>query len=538
MNQTAKIYTVALAANNPWVRVTTPVIQNWSFAKKYQVNLNKLISDMQLEQTFRAVVLDSFFLIGAVAVMMRDTDTRYHGLLESEEDQWFDPGEPWLNRISFDNLILDMSAAELSKMRFCGHRYRADFEKVKEESAYDKAVVDKLTPTSKNATDNADLARDIASGGAVDDDELKPMIWLQDVWIPENRSVATFAVDFEEPPLIEREWTGSQGGPYKFLSLGLVPDNVIPASPAMNLKGLHDLQNRLHRRMEKDSDAHRRVNVYAPGSGDDAKRLQEAKRNEWVRMRNPSEVKQVELGGISSSDQAFSIFVQEQYDRFAGNLRAMGGLGAEAGTLGQEEIVQGNVSRMEESMRQAVVEFAEECCAELAQLMWNDEWLEIQSAEELGSTGVYVDASWRPEDRQGRFEDYKFRVEQYSMVYKSPQAKVNELFATLQQLAPLWPMFQASGAALDVRELVDILAELQDRPELKRIITFASSGGRLGGDQNTIRSPAVTTRNEVRRNVATGGTPQARSAILQQVLSGASKPQVSPQQAAVIGRPA
>lgn len=65
---------------------------------------------MSLDKTFRSIVLDAFFCIGCGVVMMRDTDTRFHGLLESEEDVWLDPGEPWFNRVSLDDLILDMSA--------------------------------------------------------------------------------------------------------------------------------------------------------------------------------------------------------------------------------------------------------------------------------------------------------------------------------------------------------------------------------------------------------------------------------------------
>ena len=149
MNQTARIYTVALAANNPQVLVSSPIEQNWPFARRFEVNLNRLISDMNLDKTFRAIVLDAFFCIGCGVVMMRDTDTRFHGLLESEEDVWLDPGEPWLNRVSFDDLTLDMTAKELTKMRYCGHRYRADFDKVKEEPGYDNKVKAKLTPTTK-----------------------------------------------------------------------------------------------------------------------------------------------------------------------------------------------------------------------------------------------------------------------------------------------------------------------------------------------------------------------------------------------------
>jgi len=535
MNQTARIYTVVLAANNPQVMVSTPQVENWPFAKRFEVNLNKLISDMELDVTFRAIVLDAFFCIGCGVVMMRDTNTRFHGLLESEEDVWLDPGEPWMNRVSLDDLILDMPSKELTKMRYCGHRYRADYEKVMSEPGYNKDVLAKLTPTTKQSVDNPDFARDIAAGAAVDDDELKPMIWLQNIWVAENNTVATMSVDQDLPPLLEREWTGSQAGPYKFLSLGNVPDNVIPASPAVNLKGMHDLQNRLHRRMEHDSDAHRVVNVYPPSAAEDAERLRTAKRNSWQRMNDPKSITQVESGGVDQRDQALSAFIQDEYDRFAGNLVTMGGLGAQAATLGQEEMIHGQVSRMEADMRMAVVGFASECILDLGRLMWEDQTLELQSSIPIGNSGIEISSNWTPDYRTGNFEDYDFRVEPYSMVFKTPEQKLQELFQVLQQVAPLWPMFQASGATLDAEAIIDEIARLKNRPEFKRFITFASPAEMLGGDQNTVRQSPVTSRETVRKNIGTGGTQSARSAILQQTLMGGN-PQVNSQQKAMMGR--
>ena len=535
INQTARIYTVALAANKPQVMVSTPLVENWPFALRFETNLNKLIGDMELDTTFRAIVLDAFFCIGCGVVMMRDTDTRFHGLLESEEDVWLDPGEPWLNRVSLDDLILDMTAKELTKMRYAGHRYRADYEKVKAEPGYDKNVKAKLTPTSKSSTDNPDFAREIAAGIAVDDDELKPMIWLQDIWVAENNTVATMALDQDLPPLIERDWTGSQAGPYKFLSLGNVPDNVIPASPAINLKGMHDLQNRLHRRMEDDSDAHRTMNVFPPGGEDFAEVARTADRNAWIRGQDPQSIQQLEVGGIDQRDQAFSLFIQDEYDRFAGNLAAMGGLGPQADTVGQEEMIHGQVSRMEADMRMAVVGFAAKSILDLGRLMWEDQTLELQSSIPVGNSGIEVSSNWTPENRVGEFEDYDFKVEPYSMVFKTPEQKLQELFQVLQQIAPLWPMFQASGAALDAEAIVDEIARLKNRPEFKRFITFAAPADMLGGDENTVRQSPVTSRETVRRNVGTGGTREARSNVLQQALSGGG--QVNSQQAAMMGRP-
>lgn len=537
INQTARIYTVALAAHNPQVLVSTPRVENIPFARRFEVNLNKLIGDMALDQTFRAIVLDAFFCIGCGVVMMRDTDTRFHGLLESEEDVWLDPGEPWLNRVSLDDLILDMTAKELTKMRYCGHRYRADYEKVMDEPGYDKAVKDKLKPTNRQHHDSTGAARDIASDhGSAEDDDLKDMVWLMDIWVAENNSIATMAVDQDLKPLIERDWTGSQAGPYKFLSLGTVPDNVIPASPAINLKGMHDLQNRLHRRMEKDSDAHRVVNAYPPSGADDAVKIQRAERNSWVRMNDPKSIQQVEVGGVDQRDLALATFIQDEYDRFAGNLQAMGGLGPQAATLGQEELVHGQLNRTESDMRMAVVNFASDCILDLGRLMWEDQTLELQTSMPVGNSGINVSSNWTPDYRMGGFEDYEFKVEPYSMVFKTPQQHLQEVYGVLREIAPLWPMFQASGATINAEALIDYIARMMNKPELKQFITFAIQTDMLGGDQNTVRSPAVTSRETVRKNVSTGGTKDARSSALIQSLMGGKSSQVNGQMQSAMGR--
>ncbi len=537
INQTARIYTISLAANNPQVLVSTPRSESLAFARRFEVNLNKLISDMALDQTFRAIVLDAFFCIGCAVVCMRDTDTRFHGILESEEDVWLDPGEPWLNRVSLDDLILDMPAKELSKMRYCGHRYRADYEKVMDEPGYSKKVKDKLKPTSRAHHDQTGAARDIASDwGSAEDDDLKDMVWLMDIWIAENNSIVTMACDQHDlEPLIERQWMGSQAGPYKFLSLGDTPDNVIPTSPAINLKGMHDLQNRLHRRMEDDSDAHRVINVYPPGEEDQANRYRTAERNSWVRGKSPEQIKQFEMGGIDQRDMALATFIQSEYDRLAGNLQAMGGLGAQASTVGQEKLIHGQVAENVADMRLAVVNFASECILDLGRLMWEDETLELHTAMPVGNSGIEVRSDWEPGYRMGEFEDYEFRVEPYSMVFKTPQQHLQEYFQVLREIAPLWPMFQASGATLNVQVLVEEMARLLNKPEIKQLITFATPADMLGGDQNTVRSPAHTTRENIRRNVSDGGTEQARNSALIQTLMG-GKSQVNSQQAAMLQR--
>lgn len=536
MNQTARVFSRFLAANNPRVKVVSENPQNWSFGKRFEINLNKMIVDMELDASLRLMILDAFFCMGIAKVTLADSGK---GIQESE-DVWYDIGEPWVERISLDNAILDVAANSLTKMRFCGDIFRCSLEKLNDDHSYSRRIVKRLRPTSKHShDDNEDLAARIAAGDVVDDDELEPMVTLQNLWIPDRDGrgggqIATFACDTDYPPLRSSRYKGTQSGPYKFLSLGFVPDNIIPSSPASNLKGLHDLINRNARKLDKQSRMLKENPVYEPGGEEDAERYEQARYGQWVKSRNSKGVNVIKIGGPDGNLAAFQLSMMDTYDRVAGNMKAAAGLGPQAATLGQEEIIQEQVAAQQADLQFHVVKFASDICWELGNLMWQDEFLEIESSIEVGKFGDTIDTSWRPGNRKGEFSQYDFRVEPYSMIYRTPQQKVQEIFGVMRELAPMWPMFQASGVSLDVADFMDVVADLLDRPELKRIFTMAFPSDQLGGDQNTIRQSPITTRETVRRNIPTGGTAENRSAVLQQAFLGGG--QNNKQQVASLSR--
>jgi len=121
------------------------------------------------------------------------------------------------------------------------------------------------------------------------------------------------------------------------------------------------------------------------------------------------------------------------------------------------------------------------------------------------------------------------------MVFKTPEQKLQELFQAAAADCSALAMFQASGATLDAEAIVEEIARLKNRPEFKRFITFAAPAEMLGGDQNTVRQSAVTSRETVRKNIPTGGTKESRSAVLQQALMG-GRGQINGQQRAAMTR--
>ncbi len=268
LNTTANIYSTALAFNNPQVNIDSPSINLWPFCRKYEINLNRVFVNVDLKTTLQAAVLDAFFLFGIVHVSMADA-----GEVQVEDNIWIDPGKVWVSRISPDDAILDMAVKDIREMRYCGHKYRVAYWKLSERDDFDQKVVKRMSPTSKYGVDEgSERASEIAAGLGVDDDELEPMVWLEDIYMPSTKQTITFdATNTDLPALKVSEGEPDGRGPYKFLGLGLVPDNIIPTTPAHQLKALHDLSNRLYRKLSAQASRQKNTHAFMAGGEEDAK---------------------------------------------------------------------------------------------------------------------------------------------------------------------------------------------------------------------------------------------------------------------------
>ena len=237
-------------------------------------------------------------------------------------------------------------------------------------------------------------------------------------------------------------------------------------------------------------------------------------------MDNPDAVNVMKMGGVDQGNQAYGLRMTDIYDRMAGNLQAMAGLGPQAETLGQDKLIHGAVSKREANMQYRVVKFASELCRDLGWLLWVDQIKEMPL--EFQEAGATFQTSWDPTVREGDFLDYNFEIEPYSMQYKSPSERVNGLNGFLTQIAlPMQQQLAEAGGQIDFQELVEIYSDLMDLPRLRNVIKFEEpKGDRPGPSPEMPPQANHTVRETVRRNVPTGGTAESRSNVMQQVLQG------------------
>ena len=529
LNTTANIYQMALCFNNPQCKITSFDQKLWAFARKYENNVNKVTANIDLKSTLQEAVLDAFFLLGCVKVRMANA-----GLQEIEPNLWLDVGKPWVDRVSFSDLILDMPGRSLRSMRFYGDRYRAPYEGVKARDDFDAKVLKRLSPTSKlNYDVHADRADEIANGNFVDDDDLEPMCWLMDVYLPQDRQLVTLSGDnVDLPPLKVQKWTGSPQGPYKFLTLGYVPDNVMPSTPAQQLVLLDRLMNRLYHKLARQAERQKNTVAYEPGREDDALRGKDAQDGEFFKAVNPKSMTPISFPGVDGNTHAFFLAAAEIYNTQSGNERALGGLAEEANTATQEQMLSRGASGRIAFMKGAVNQFASDIQREIGSLMWDDEALVVDSSMEAENTGYHVDTSWRPGDRKGLKDHYDFAVEPNSMAFQPPEAKVQKLYGFIDKYMQLLPAIQAG--LIDGPELAKITAEYENMPEILRIVKALQpqeGAGGAGGDPHEASKAPNTSREVVRKTQSRGPQGQGVQAVMGQMMQGQG------QQGAMVGAP-
>jgi hypothetical protein len=142
--------------------------------------------------------------------------------------------------------------------------------------------------------------------------------------------------------------------------------------------------------------------------------------------------------------------------------------------------------------------------------------------EAPGFESVTIAVPFNPEDREGDYLQYNIILEPFSMQHQSPESKLQGIRTVLNEMiTPNAASMEAQGITIDWEGLFKTVGKLSNIPELSNFIKFSSPNTEQPvGSSSEVRQAPNTTRTNIRKNVATGGTQQGKSAVLQQALLG------------------
>lgn len=525
------VFTRQLAPQMPRALITTRHTELKPYAYTLQLATDYLLEHVQFVRTLRQCIKDALF--GPMGICRIG--------LDRGDIPGFMYGEPmpYACRVDFDDWVMDMSAKTWKEVTFAGNKFRLPLEEIQQSQLYDPEVASQLKPSIKQQYDDDGIEKiEVISQGFTgqyaDDDEIMEYHELWDIWLPYQRQLVTISVDQQNlAPLRIMDWEGPMHGPYHLLGFSDVPGQILPLSPVLTNWPLHDLVNSIWRKLSDQAERQKTIGYGMMQMKDDSERIVDADDGHFVALSSPQGIGQMRFGGIDQQNLAFGIHAKNQFNEMAGNIHALGGLGAQEETLGQTQIVNNRAGARVQDMSDLTSDFSQGIMRDLAWYLFTDPLINLPLVKrvDVGAETIMLPAALRAEDRAGTWLDYNFRISPYSMQYLTPAQRLQNIVSFLQTVAvPFAADMARSGASIDVLEIARQWGDLTNMDAFSSIIRTASPDPeRPDAPVGTPPpKPAQTERTYNRRSIGAPQQDQMEQQLLQSMMQAQpQQPQMS-----------
>jgi hypothetical protein len=475
MEELASVLSMAIAARNPRVLVSTFIEGLLSKAQTFERHLNKLIQEIDLAATLRGAIVNAVFGPGVVRIgVAADRRNRIGGYMHNI-------GQPFVDNIHHANLIWDMSPDERELMDFMGDKFRRPLEHFQDNPLYDQNAVDQLRSGTFGSKDDTNIEREqvLSLGRGQYEERFRKRVDAYHVWLPESNLVVTMSLNAKRPLRIV-PFDGPEGGPYRVLSFQDVPGQLWPLAPAYTLWDLDDFVNRIYRKIFRQGEREKEVFTYQGDAEDTFRRVLNAVDGDSIRSDNADPVQRIKVGGANPQTIAMAIHAHGLFKRRSGS-DVIAGFGQIADTATQEKIVKSSADERVGAMQDRFAEFTQDIVQAMAWYEWTEELRGDVVYQQVADTPYFYSQQWSPETREGDFVQYDIGIEPYSMQRQTPASKLQLMFAMWDRTMQAAPMLAAQNIAPDFNGFYDGVSRLANFPELRQMVRFRPSEMDLQG---------------------------------------------------------
>lgn len=509
LEQAISIYARALISSNPATIITSPYRELKPSAAMLQLATNNAIRNMNLERSLRLWVMEAMFGLGVMKV----------GLTRSKSNSELDPGQVYARVVPFDDYVHDTSAMIVDECRFFGNRYRIAEDDLRSDPRIDWKKANQLPRVGQTLIDDQgeERSQSLSVQGTPDNSELEDQFELYDIYLVRENVLVT--VHLPTATLLNVvHFDGPLTGPYHLLGFGDVPGNLMPLSPASLLLDLHDIANRLGRKLARQSERQKTVTTYSGGSEDDAERLRRSNDGDTVRVDRSGQTGEVSMGGANPKTHASFLQFKQLFSQMGGNIEALGGLGPQSDTLGQDQIISTGANQRLQEMQERFLTATRRVCRDIAWYGWTDRLSSPTLSRRLPGTDMEIPVAWTPEERRGNFLDNNIDIDAYSMGANTPAKRLQSLVTFVEKFViPMLPLAQAQGITLDIEPVLREAAACLGRRDVDTLLRFTA------GAQNPSPGPigpTPTTQSTYTRVSRSAPTSQGQERSMMRQMLG------------------
>ena len=499
-----------LSSRAPQVLCVTHKAKLKSAAVQEELAINETLKRIKFETEHRLWTLSAIFSVGIMKVALEVTDAP-----EIDEEP-LPMTSIFCEAIMLDDFVFDMSASKWNnrQVTYCGNRYRMPLAEAKANPRFDKESREKLSPMERKGSDKERTAS-VSKPDGYHTESFTDFVELYDIWVPDENEVVTFCVDGGDVPLQTIKWHGPKHGPYHLLGFNPVLNNILPLAPVANWRALDDLENLLYTKLGEQASRQKTIGITDLQAVTDGQNIIKTSDGDVVAVGSPNSFKEAHFGGVDQQTLGFALNVKAMCDFAMGNLTQQAGLGASAGTLGQEQLIKQASSVRIGAMQGALLTATTEVVKDIGFYLHYHPTVEYDLTLPIDGTDIELPITWpRQQDewgnetdaRKGDHDEYGISIQPYSMQDVSPGQRATMLRTIWREdIMPLTQM----GLQPDIYAYLQKLSAYYDLPELGDIVPMMQTLQPQQGGAANMPQPGKPGGHYVRENVSRGMTPAA-----------------------------
>lgn len=255
------------------------------------------------------------------------------------------------------------------------------------------------------------------------------------------------------------EEDGPGGSPYDFLGYKFFPGSTYPIPPSWAWHDLDVTMNTLAKTAREQAESQKDLLFVPPGNSSLGKKIINAKNLDVMEMSQAGEIRKESLGGVNPDNYNWMNFAENAFTKAGANPDVLAGRGAQAPTLGQEQMVFANASRIVNNMHTRFQEFMTSIINKLAWRVLQDPSAYVPLIHHIPGVGD-LPKIFSSADRVGDFYDFVFSIKQYSAQRTSPEILYQKLMGFMTQwVLPTYQFAAQQGAELDIPTVTRILSD-------------------------------------------------------------------------------
>lgn len=446
-----------LVEGDPKVMVETLVGNYKPWAYTTQLALNFFIGQMELADTVLIqAAINSMFGAGITR-----TFTEYDRRV-TLEDETIKAGRPTVKVIHDTDYVGDPIARDREDFAFEGDIYRLP-------TAYARELFDGKGENNKQVADfidadcklTGDYSPEKISNPGFNRNKwaLRDQTTFIDVYLFDENRTVTIMPEGNQPIILRSvEEDGPKVSPYDYLGYKYFPGHPVPIPPAWFWHDADVSSNIVAKTGREQAEAQKDLILVDSAGKKLGDQVTNAKNLDVLQVQGLEGVKPISVGGMNEQNLGWLAFAEDVFNKSGGTEPIMRGAGTKSPTLGQDQMLHQNASRIINNMYTRFHRFQTSILKKLAWRIWTDPTVYIPLIHEVPGVGT-LPKVFSQADKVGEFYDFVFSIKPYSTQRMSPEVKYQRMMQFASQwVLPTMSLAAQQGAEFDVPEATKRMA--------------------------------------------------------------------------------